>query len=107
MGGTIQKHWTAVTNYILHLVHFVTILQYHWGGQRSPVVSTLDLCTNGPRFKTALGLSLCSKEHFIHITYLLSTMAWHDMTYDVERAIKPQLSIHTVSLDCFILWGFS
>ena len=66
------------------------------GGWHGPVLSTLDLWTNGPRFEWAQ--SLCSKGYFIHIAHFYSLAAWLDMTHDVERAVKPQSSIHILNI---------
>ena len=68
---------------------FYRLVSLLWSGQHHPVVSTLD---NGSMFIWAQGL--CSKKCFIHITHFPSSTAWLNMTYDVERAIKPQSSIH-------------
>ena len=50
----------------------------------------LDLCTSGSRCKPAMGLDSCTKGVF----HPLHSFSWLDMTYDVERAIKPCSFIH-------------
>ena len=59
----------------------------------------LDLWNNGPSFKSAQGLGLCSKGSFIHFSHFSLLAAWLDMTYDVERAIKPNSRIHPIAFD--------
>ena len=61
-----------------------------------PVVTMLDLWTNGPRFKSALSLGPCSNGCFIHFTHFPLLAAWLNMTYDVERAVKPESSIFRI-----------
>ena len=64
------------------------------GGQHGPVVSMLDLWTNGSRCKYAVGLDLYSKGCFIHFTHFPLLAAWLNMTYDVKKAVKSESSIH-------------
>ena len=54
------------------------------------MVSMLDWRIIGPMFESTLGLGLCSKGCFIHLAHFPSLAAWIDMTYDVERAVKPE-----------------
>ena len=68
------------------------------GHQQSSVVITMGLWTNGLRFEWALGL--CSTGCFKHITHFPWLAAWLSKTYDVERAIESQSSIHPFNAIC-------